>query len=183
MVGKVHRSSRPSATICHSEHMRVSACLDYALRAMVELAARQRNGPARESRRDRRQPGNSVAFPCSAACGSPPRRSGLQRQGLLRRILVGGRAGRRSRSPTSPGSSTGHWPMCTACRPNMFGPPGVAAPTRDLWVAVRAALRSVMEQVTIADLAAGTLPADGHCAARRPGRLDPSSGSVRQVSG
>jgi Rrf2 family protein len=42
--------------------------------------------------------------------------------------------------------------------PEMFGPPGVAAPTKELWIAVRAALRSVMEQVTIADLAAGTLP-------------------------
>ena len=43
--------------------------------------------------------------------------------------------------------------------PELFGPPGVAAPTKELWVAVRAALRSVMEQVTIADLAAGVLPA------------------------
>ena len=42
--------------------------------------------------------------------------------------------------------------------PELFGPPGVAAPTKELWIAVRAALRSVMEQVTIADLAAGTLP-------------------------
>ncbi len=42
--------------------------------------------------------------------------------------------------------------------PELFGPPGVAAPTRELWIAVRAALRSVMEQVTIADLAAGLLP-------------------------
>ena len=43
--------------------------------------------------------------------------------------------------------------------PEVFGPPGVAAPTKQLWIAVRAALRSVMEQVTIADLAAGVLPA------------------------
>jgi Rrf2 family protein len=42
--------------------------------------------------------------------------------------------------------------------PEMFGPPGVAAPTKELWIAVRAALRSVLELVTIADLAAGTLP-------------------------
>ena len=42
--------------------------------------------------------------------------------------------------------------------PELFDPPGVAAPTRELWVAVRVALRSVMETVTIADLAAGSLP-------------------------
>jgi Rrf2 family protein len=43
--------------------------------------------------------------------------------------------------------------------PELFGPPGVAAPTRELWIALRAALRSVLEKVTIADLAAGRLPA------------------------
>ena len=42
--------------------------------------------------------------------------------------------------------------------PESFRPPGVAAPTKELWIAVRAALRSVLEQVTIADLAAGALP-------------------------
>ena len=35
---------------------------------------------------------------------------------------------------------------------------GAAERLRDLWVAVRAALRSVLENVTLADLAAGELP-------------------------
>lgn len=35
---------------------------------------------------------------------------------------------------------------------------GAAEKLRDLWVAVRAALRSVLENVTLADLAAGNLP-------------------------
>lgn len=43
--------------------------------------------------------------------------------------------------------------------PELFGPPGVAAPTRELWIAFRATLRSVLEKVTIADLASGNLPA------------------------
>src|SRR3954465_11120741 len=42
--------------------------------------------------------------------------------------------------------------------PELFVPPGVASLTPELWIAVRAALRSVMELVTIPDLAAGTLP-------------------------
>ncbi|MEA3183885.1 MAG: hypothetical protein QOJ74_362, partial [Ilumatobacteraceae bacterium] len=42
--------------------------------------------------------------------------------------------------------------------PELFSPPGVAAQTKELWIAVRAALRSVLEKVTIADLAAGTMP-------------------------
>ena len=35
---------------------------------------------------------------------------------------------------------------------------GSAAPLRDVWVAVRASLRGVLEQVTLADLARGELP-------------------------
>jgi Rrf2 family protein len=65
--------------------------------------------------------------------------------------------------------------------PEQFRPPGVAAPTKELWVAVRAALRSVMEQVTIADLAAGCLPPsvvalleDPDAWVRRPDPLDRS---------
>jgi len=37
--------------------------------------------------------------------------------------------------------------------------PGVAAPLRDVWVALRASMRTVLEAVTLADLAAGRLPA------------------------
>jgi DNA-binding IscR family transcriptional regulator len=40
-------------------------------------------------------------------------------------------------------------------RSNYGGP---AAPLREVWVAVRATLRSVLETVTLADLAAGHLP-------------------------
>ena len=36
--------------------------------------------------------------------------------------------------------------------------PGPAAPVRDVWVATRAALRSVLEVVTMADIASGELP-------------------------
>jgi Rrf2 family protein len=43
-------------------------------------------------------------------------------------------------------------------RPHDLGEAGVEEPLVSLWVAVRAALRSVLEEVTIADLAAGKLP-------------------------
>jgi len=36
---------------------------------------------------------------------------------------------------------------------------GSAQPLRDVWIAVRASLRGVLEQVTLADLASGELPA------------------------
>jgi Rrf2 family protein len=43
-------------------------------------------------------------------------------------------------------------------RPHELRDEGVSEPFVSLWVAVRASLRSVLEAVTVADLAAGTLP-------------------------
>jgi len=37
---------------------------------------------------------------------------------------------------------------------------GIAAPLRDVWVAVRASLRRVLESVTLADIVSGELPAE-----------------------
>jgi Rrf2 family protein len=45
-------------------------------------------------------------------------------------------------------------------RPETLGFEGVAAPMRDVWIAVRASLRSVLEHVTLAEVIAGELP--GH---------------------
>jgi len=43
-------------------------------------------------------------------------------------------------------------------RPEQVEYSGAAEPLRDAWIAVRANLRSVLENVTLADLAAGRLP-------------------------
>jgi Rrf2 family protein len=43
-------------------------------------------------------------------------------------------------------------------RPERTSYTGPAAPLRDVWIAVRVSLREVLEAVTLADLAAGTLP-------------------------
>ena len=44
-------------------------------------------------------------------------------------------------------------------RPEAAEYDGAAIALRDVWVAMRAALRSVLEKVTLADVASGTLPA------------------------
>jgi Rrf2 family protein len=44
-------------------------------------------------------------------------------------------------------------------RPQDLGYTGTAEPLREVWVAVRASLRDVLERVTLADVAAGELPA------------------------
>ena len=167
-----HRQAAASVTM---RRVRVSASLDYALRAMVELAAAA-TGHAGEGRRDRRPPGDSVAISGPAAGRTSPRRAG--------RTAAGG-------MPAATGSRCQPVDITVAdiarvidgpladvhgMSPEMFGPPGVAAPTKELWIAVRAALRSVMEQVTIADLAAGNLPPTRCGVARRSRRLDPSAG-------
>jgi Rrf2 family protein len=43
--------------------------------------------------------------------------------------------------------------------PDELDYPGAAKPLRDVWVALRASVRSVLEQVTLADVARGELPA------------------------
>jgi Rrf2 family protein len=43
-------------------------------------------------------------------------------------------------------------------RPDSATYPGAAEPLRDVWIAVRASLRSVLESVTLADVATGELP-------------------------
>lgn len=44
-------------------------------------------------------------------------------------------------------------------RPEAIDYPGAAEHLQEVWIAVRAALRSVVEDVTLADIAAGELPA------------------------
>ena len=43
-------------------------------------------------------------------------------------------------------------------RPEVLEYEGVAQPLRQVWIAVRASMRSVLEEVTLADLASGELP-------------------------
>jgi len=45
---------------------------------------------------------------------------------------------------------------------------GAAAPLQDLWIAVRASLRAVVEHVSLADVAAGRIPAEVAELARDP---------------
>ena len=58
-------------------------------------------------------------------------------------------------------------------RPHELGDAGEQEPFISLWVAVRAALRGVLEHVTIGDLASGTLPADIAAMAADPDAWDP----------
>ena len=56
-------------------------------------------------------------------------------------------------------------------RPEAANYEGAAEHLQDVWIAVRSSLRSVLEQVTIADIVSGQLPTAGPEAHHRPRRL------------
>jgi Rrf2 family protein len=135
--------------------MRVSAKVDYAIRAAAELASAE-PGPVK---------GERVA----QAQGIPLK--------FLENILLELR--HHGLVQSQRGADGGYWlarpaedislaeviravegPLANVRgnRPESLAYEGTAEPLRDVWIAVRASLRSVLEQVTLADLAAGELP-------------------------
>ncbi len=135
--------------------MRVTAKAEYAVRAVIELAA----GDGRPVKRDT----------IVAAQGIPPKfleniLSGLRHAGLVE---------------SQRGSEGGYWlsaapekisiadvmravegPLATvrSSRPETLEYEGLAEPLQYVWVALRTSIRSVLETVTIADLTSGNLP-------------------------
>jgi Rrf2 family protein len=135
--------------------MRVSAKADYAIRAMVELAA-SGGGPLKAER-------------ISQAQEIPIK--------FLENIMADLRQGGLVRSQR--GTEGGYWLARPAEEINLAqvlravdGPlanvrgrrseevefSGTASSLREVWIAVRASLRSVLESVTLADVARGELP-------------------------
>ena len=136
--------------------MRVSAKVDYAVRAAVELAAVD--------------PGVSVKAETIAASQDIPRKfldnilQGLRQAGIVesRRGPDGGHRLARPaaeiaiadviRAIDGPMANVG------GISPDAIDPPGPAAPLKDVWVAVRASLREVLEETSLADVVDGSLP-------------------------
>jgi Rrf2 family protein len=136
--------------------VRVSAKVDYAVRAAVELAAAE--------------PGLTVKAEAIAAAQDIPRKfldnilQGLRQAGIVesRRGPDGGHRlvqvpeevslADVIRAIDGPLANVGGRP------PESVEPPGAAAPMRDVWIAVRASLREVLEATTLADVVAGDLP-------------------------
>ena len=134
--------------------MRVTAKVDYALRALVELAAA----------------GGTVKGERLAELQQMPLKflenilAELRRAGIVG-SQRGAEGGYRLQRPAAEVSVAdiiraveGPLADVHGTPPEELDPPGVAAPTREVWLATRAALRSVLEVVTVADIAANTLP-------------------------
>ena len=135
--------------------MRVSAKADYAIRAAVELAAAG-GGPLKAERIAQAQ---EIPIKFLENIMADLRQSGLVR--------------------SQRGTEGGYWLARPAEEINLAqvvraveGPlanvrgrrseevefSGTAAPLREVWIAVRASLRAVLESVTLADVARGELP-------------------------
>jgi Rrf2 family protein len=137
--------------------MRVTARGDYAVRAAVELAAA--DGETRK------------VADLAAAQSIPPRfleniLLALRRAGLVqsRRGADGGF--RLTRPPELITLADvlraveGPLANVQGIAPDQVVYDGPAAALRDVWVAVRASMRVVLERVTLAEVASGTLPSD-----------------------
>ncbi|MBW8827525.1 MAG: Rrf2 family transcriptional regulator [Acidobacteria bacterium] len=137
--------------------MRVTAKVDYAVRALVELAA----APSPTVKGDRLAAAQELPVKFLENILAELRRHGIVSS---QRGADGGY--RFARPPATVTVADviraveGPLADVHGTPPEALDPPGAAASVRELWLATRAALRSVLERVTIADLAAGTLPAD-----------------------
>jgi Rrf2 family protein len=137
--------------------MRVSAKTDYALRAAVELAAAQDSGAPVKGERLATSQSIPLRFLENILLQ-------LRHAGLVdsRRGAEGGyRLARPAAEITLADvirAIDGPLAGVSGNRPETLEFKGTSEPLRDVWIAVRAALRGVLETVTLADVASGELP-------------------------
>jgi Rrf2 family protein len=147
--------------------VRVSAKVDYAVRAAVELAAAE--------------PGVNVKAEAIADAQAIPRKfldnilQGLRQAGIVesRRGPEGGHQLAREATAISVAdvirAIDGPLANVGGRFPEDLALTGAAEPMQEVWIAVRASLRGVLEQVTLADVAAGELPESVQALSGLPG--------------
>ncbi len=137
--------------------MRVSAKVDYALRAAAELASAG-DGPVKGERIAQAQ-GIPLKFLENILLE-------LRHHGLVQsqRGAEGGywlaRPAEEINLAEVIRATEGPLANVRGVRPEAVDYSGAAEPLQEVWVAVRANLRAVLESVTLADLASGELPAE-----------------------
>ena len=134
--------------------MRLSARVDYALRAMCELAAANAPRTVEQLSAAQRIPNKYL----ESILGE------LRRDGLLR-SQRGPEGGYRLARPAADitvadvlRAVEGPLAAVQGIRPDQLSYGGAAERLPEVWVALRASLRDVLEHVTLADIARGRLP-------------------------
>ncbi|MER6568465.1 Rrf2 family transcriptional regulator [Streptomyces sp. NPDC001093] len=146
--------------------MRISARADYAVRAVLELAVRQANGPVK-------------AEEIAAAQGIPHKflegiLGDLRRGGIVGSRRGGGGGYRLARDAAEVTVADviravdGPIVSVRGERPTGLAYTGSARPLLPLWIALRANVRRILEGVTLADLAADALPEPVRALAAEP---------------
>jgi len=136
--------------------VRISAKTDYAVRAAAELAAARDDWPVNAERLATAQ-----SIPLNFLENIL---AGLRHAGLVdsRRGPEGGYMLARPAEEISIAdvirAIDGPLAGVGGQRPETLEYPGAAAALRETWIAVRASLRAILEEVTLADLADGKLP-------------------------
>ena len=135
--------------------MRVSAKVDYGLRAMIELAAAG-DGPVKGERIAQAQ---EIPLKFLENILGDLRHAGIVRS---QRGVEGGYWLAKPADEITVAEVVraveGPIANVRGVGPEQVEYAGSAAPLRDVWIAVRANLRAVLEHVTIADVARGELP-------------------------
>src|SRR5436190_14999617 len=139
--------------------MRITHKVDYGVRVMTTIAEMQRQDPSHPvpravlAERDALPPGFLVDI------------LGLLRNASLLRSHRGGDGGWSLARPAEEitvadiiRALDGPLASVRGVRPHELDQQGGREPFISMWIAVRASLRSVLEHVTVADLAAGALP-------------------------
>jgi Rrf2 family protein len=137
--------------------VRVTAKVDYAVRALTELAS---VGAGTTMKGDRLADSQGLPVKFLENILAELRRAGIV---ASQRGSEGGY--RLARDPATVSVADviraveGPLADVHGTPPEELDLPGPAAPLREVWLSTRAALRSVLEHVTIADVATGQLPA------------------------
>ena len=136
--------------------MRVSAKTDYALRAALELAAAPDDKPVKGERIATAQ---AIPLRFLENILMQLRHAGLveSRRGADGGYRLARPAGEVKLADVIR-AIDGPLAGVSGARPETLDFTGVAEPMRDVWIAVRASLRGVLEGVTLADVVAGGLP-------------------------
>lgn len=136
--------------------MRISAKADYALRACIQLAASEGEGHVKGERIAQAQ---EVPLKFLENILGDLRHAGLVRS---QRGAEGGYWLARPAAEITLAeiirAVEGPLANVRGVRPDSITYQGAAEPLKDVWIAVRASLRAVLEAVTLADVASGDLP-------------------------
>src|SRR4051794_19218203 len=138
--------------------VRVSAKTDYALRAMVELAAADGDTPVKGERLATSQ---SIPLRFLENILLTLRHAGIieSRRGADGGYRLARPAGEITLADVIR-AIDGPLAGVSGQRPETLNFAGASEPLRDVWIAVRAALRGVLESTTLADVAGNDLPAN-----------------------